>query len=152
LLLICSPNARNKSHWVPLEIEVFKETHPANNDIVAVLLGGDDPVQDNAFPAGLTRGTHQPLAVEFRPEKIDSTVTYKHYCENDGVLRVLAPLLDLEYPTLKDRQAAYERELQRKRFLIALVAAVAFAVIAFYAWNQRNRAIDELATNYWMQA
>jgi hypothetical protein len=152
LIVICSPNARNKSHWVAREIEDFRQlqTGPARR-IIAVVLAGDDPLADSAFPAGLIRVGSEPLAVEFRRAQVPVEIPYEEYVKGDGMLRILAPLLDVEYPTLKDRQGAYERAQSRRRLLSAGAVALVFAALAVYAFLQRNTAIDRLAANYWSQ-
>jgi hypothetical protein len=66
-------------------------------------------------------------------------------------LRLLAPLLGVEYPTLKDRQGAYERSQNRRRLGLLGLTAVVFGVLAVYAILERDVAIDRLATNYWSQ-
>lgn len=155
LIVICSPNARQHSYWVPREINCFRElsaTRPASTKIIAVLAGGDDPVRDTAFPEGLAKADSEPLAVEFRAQKVPAEIPFEQYRRGDGVLRVLAPLLDIEYPSLKDRQADYERRRLRHRLLALSIASAVFAAIALYALIERNRAVDRLADNYWAQA
>lgn len=155
LIVICSPNARQCSYWVPREIAYFRElsaARPASTRIIAVLAGGDDPVRDTAFPEGLAKPDSEPLAVEFRAQKVPAEIPYDQYRRRDGVLRVLAPLLDAEYPNLKDRQAEYERRRLRNRILALSILSAVFAAIALYALIERNRAVDRLADNYWAQA
>ena len=155
LIVVCSPSAKHQSYWVPKEIAFFRELARARPDsarVIAVLVAGNDPVRETAFPEGLLNDGSEPLAVEFRPEKIASEIRYEDYRRGDGVLRVLAPLLDLEYPEVKDRQSAYERQRWRNRILLLTALLLAFACLALYAIFQRNDAVDRLADNYWAQA
>ena len=151
LIVICSPNARDRSHWVAKEIEDFRESSSENRRVVAVVLAGQDPLSETAFPQGLVTADSPPLAVDFRPDQTPAEIPYKDFLKRDGVLRVLAPLLGVEYPILKDRQGAYERSQNRRRLgFVGLIAAV-FGVLAVYAMLQRNAAVDRLAANYWSQ-
>ena len=152
LIVICSPNARNKSHWVAREIEDFRKLQTkSERRIIAVVLDGDDPLVETAFPVGLIQAGSQPLAVDFRRLQLPAEIPYDEYVKGDGTVRVLAPLLSVEYPTLKDRQAAYERAQNRRRLIWAGAITLVFALLALYAFRERNAAVDGLAANYWSQ-
>ena len=152
LVVVCSPAAR-RSSWVAREIEFYRDHHGADAPIVTVIAAGGEPLKDTAFPIPLLEGRREPLAVEFRPHAITAMgLDPRDYVADDGALRVLAPILGIEYPTLKDRQGAFERAVLKGRVAMAFGLVLVFAVVAAYAWYQRNQAIDRLAANYWTQA
>ena len=143
LLVICSPHSRN-AFWIDQEVEGYRSSHgtSGNDGIVAVLLSGDDPVRQTAISAALTDGGREPLAIEFRRDRIEPAQDYAKYSQGDGLLRVLAPLLDLEYPDLKRRHDEYER--QRLRWILGVSTALALvfavlSVISFVNYREADR-------------
>lgn len=52
----------------------------------------------------------------------------------------MAPLLDLEYPELKDRQGKYERERQKLPITVTSLLAILFAILAVYSLRKKNEA------------
>jgi hypothetical protein len=145
LLVVCSPSARS-SQWVAREIAAYRETHGTrgNDGIVAILHRGDDPVTECAIPPALLEEGEEPAAVEFRREKLRG-VTFDEYLRGDGALRILAPVLGHDYPHLRGRHQAYERERLRRLVGIAAGLALLFAVLSLFAWLQYVRANHERA-------
>jgi eukaryotic-like serine/threonine-protein kinase len=145
LIVICSPEARSSS-WVNTEINTYRATRvpDGSNVIIAIICKGDDPVRDTAFPTSLLSENEEPLAIDFRQHKFSSSREYKRYSLNDGLLRILAPLLGTQYPDLKNRHQEYERARLNKLRWITVAAAVVFACLAILAETQRRLAQTRL--------
>jgi hypothetical protein len=145
LLVVCSPTAK-ESPWVEREIATFRAARNAtgNENIIALLHKGDDPVRESAFPQNLLTGGDEPLAVEFRSNRFTSK-EYTQYTGTDGALRIIAPLLGVEYPVLKNRHAQYERQRLRRNFAVSTVLAVVFLILSVVAFVQYRRAEQERA-------
>jgi hypothetical protein len=79
LIVICSPNARDRSHWVAKEIQDFRQSSSEKRHIVAVVLAGNDSLSETAFPQGLVTAGSPPLAVDFRPDQIPAEIPYKEF-------------------------------------------------------------------------
>ncbi|MBE6001871.1 MAG: TIR domain-containing protein [Sarcina sp.] len=138
LIIICSPETRT-SPWVNLEIETFLEFHDRSH-ILAVMTSGE-PL--DIFPQAFIGASGIPdemLAADARGENLREVL---HKLSGDVLLRVAAPLLDLDYDDLKQRHRVYRLQ----RFMLAAVACLA-AISCFlvYAFIQ-NRNLTRINRN-----
>lgn len=152
LLVICSPESRS-AVWVNDEIKCFRETHgnQGNEGIIAILLRGDEPVKETAMPSVLLQNGSEPLAVEFRREKIEPEISFRKYSKDDGLIRILAPIVGIEYPILRNRHQELERKRLKRNSIIFGLLATVFALLSigifiFYdeADKQRSKAESTL--------
>src|SRR5215210_3569316 len=128
LIVLCSPHARS-SRWVDREIRAFREAHGTTGpSIIQVVVAGEDPVEESAFPLALPRPGDVPLAIDLRRDKLASPFGFRRYLRQQGALRVLAPLLGQDYGRLSDRQGAYER--RRRKWQIAAALALVLVIVA----------------------
>ena len=139
LIVVCSPRAR-ESKWVDLEIERFAAEHGAEK-ITPVLLDGtpDGSGADRAFPAALEALLDDPLAADFR-EVHEESPAKRRARRREGLLFVLARLLDVDKEELARRQRARTVRLLGTLVVVLAVLTVAFAWISWEAVRQRNSA------------
>lgn len=114
LIVLCSPAAA-KSRWVNAEIEMFRRIGDPTR-MFAVLLEGE-PAE--SFPAALTEGGIEPLAVDFRPSAHDG---------RDAWLRLVAALLGIDFDALKQRERI---RVRNARLQFAALGAVALALVVY---------------------
>jgi len=137
LIVICSPRLK-ESKWCKKEIETFIKLHGRNN-ILCVLVEGEP---DESFPEILRYNTVEtitktgkkrnkkvacePLAMDVRGK--DKNEINKKL--KNEVIRVIAPMYNLDYDDIKRRHE--ERELKRKNHLFKIVAIASF-IFALYS-------------------
>jgi len=132
LIVICSPNAA-QSKWVNREIEAFAEMGRAGR-ILAFIVGGEPNSGDDreCFPPALRR--QEPLAADARPQGDGRA---------DARLKLLAGMLGVGFDALKQRES--QRRIRRLQIAIAaaLLLALTFAGLSWYAMQQRSIAQDQ---------
>ncbi len=130
LIVICSPNAA-QSRWVNREIEAFTELGRGGR-IFAFVVDGEPNSGDarECFPPALRQ--HEPLAADARPQGDGRA---------DARLKLLAGMLGVGFDALKQREA--QRRVRRLELAVAitLVLVLAFAGLAWYANQARERAV-----------
>lgn len=145
LIVVCSPHSR-KAAWVTREIEAFAKVR-GRQFIVPVLVAGrpnqevkpEDVVQDQAFGDVLYQYFQEPLAADFRTFK-DEPWPKRRTRHKEAKFQVLAYLLDQPKEDLINRQRARTMKLLSWAAAGFLLAAVAFAWIAYAAVNARDEA------------
>jgi hypothetical protein len=156
LILLCSPRSA-KSPYVAEEIRRFKVTGKGSR-IFAIIIDGephaagkpgrraeeeclprallycigvDGQISDKPEPA-------EPLAADFREGKDG---------RENGSLKIIAGLLDVSLDDLVKREKKAERRRRMRSNLIASSMAILALVasgVGLIAWQQRERALDEL--------
>ncbi|MEK7266691.1 MAG: toll/interleukin-1 receptor domain-containing protein [Pseudomonadota bacterium] len=136
LIVLCSPDSA-QSKWVNSEIEFFKEIGRASRIYPLIASVDATGTVINSFPPALRRADgDEPIAADLRPAG-DGW--------QDGVLKTLASVLDVEYDALRQRALIEARRRARIAMSIAggmaglSVLAAAAGVAAF---QQRNRALE----------
>lgn len=150
LIVVCSPRT-TQSLWVNREVERFREMG-RHNRILALLIEGE-PSQ--AFPRAMVEMRRsvidadgntverieevEPLAADVR----DSRHEPERYLKRMARLRIMAILLGVRFDDLRQREQ--ERRTRRLTYLGAVLSILlcVFAVLAAYAFHQRNRAEAE---------
>lgn len=130
LIIVCSPHAA-RSRWVNREIEVFGELGRSDR-ILAFIVDGE-PHSDDAqecFPAALKQ--IEPTAADARRQGDG---------RDDAKLKLLAGMLGVSFDALKLRDA--QRQIRRLQMTVAvaLMLVLAFAGLAWYANQQRIKAV-----------
>jgi WD40 repeat protein len=147
LIVVCSRQTP-KSQWISKEIETFRESGREHN-ILALLIEGEPR---EAFPVLLrearpttvlekdtereTVEMAEPLAADIRAPKLSQSLTLLKVEK----LRLIAPMLGRSFDDLRQRE--HRRFVRRLVLINALMSAlvVSFAVLAAYAFKQRNEA------------
>lgn len=136
LVVLCSP-ASAASKWVNAEIEHFRKSHGAARIFPIVVATDASGAIVNSFPPALQRADgDEPIAADLQPSG-DGW--------NDGVLKILASILDVDYDALRQRALVAARRRARIAYAIAGgmgVLAVAAIGAGAVALKQRNRALD----------
>jgi WD40 repeat protein len=145
LIVVCSPRAA-ASRWVDAEVEFFRKLGRADR-ILTLLIEGEP---SDAFPPGLRDirpgpraadeislgESPEPLAADVRPVRGGS----KGWRRRIAKLRIAAALLGCRFDDLRQR----EQERRQRRTAVAAgvvaVIAVGFAVLAGFAFWQKNEA------------
>ncbi|OFW98769.1 MAG: hypothetical protein A3E78_06650 [Alphaproteobacteria bacterium RIFCSPHIGHO2_12_FULL_63_12] len=136
LVVLCSPDSAN-SKWVNSEIEYFKEIGAAARIYPLIARVDETGAVVNSFPPALRRADgDEPIAADLRPSG-DGW--------QDGVLKTLASILDVDYDALRQRALIAAR--RRARIAMAIAGGMAgLSLIAVAAgataFQQRNRALD----------
>jgi len=151
LIVICS-KASAKSRWVNEEIKAFKKMGRSNR-ILALIVDGEPNaaegkpgvgVDEECFPQALKHplgndgeldlGTiAEPIAADVRPGKDG---------KQDGLLKLLAGLLGVNFDDLKRRDEIRRRKRQQAIVTTAGSLAVIFAILAGFAvwqWQESER-------------
>lgn len=119
LIVICSPRLQ-ESEWCKREIETFIKIRGKKN-VLLVLADGEPDV---SFPPIIYDKTTEPLAADARgttsKERIKKLKTER--------LRLLAPILGVEFDDLKQRER--ERKIKSRMNAISVAAAIAFTFAA----------------------
>lgn len=130
LIVVCSPHAA-RSRWVNREVEEFGELGRSDR-ILACIVDGEPNSGDarECFPAALRR--LEPIAADARWEG-DGKANAK--------LKLLAGMLGVSFDALKQRDA--QRQIRRLQMTVAvaLVLVLAFGGLAWYANEQRAKAV-----------
>ncbi len=136
LIVLCSPDSA-RSKWVKAEVEHFQKTGRAARIFPLIVRTDERRIVANSFPPALRRADgDEPIAADLQ-ETGDGW--------HDGVLKILASILDVDFDAL--RQRALQAERRRARFAYGVAAgmaalsvvAVAASVIAV---GQRNRSLE----------
>ena len=143
LIVICSPRLK-ESKWCKKEIENYIKFHGREN-VLCVLVEGEPA---DSFPeilqykeektitkSGKTKTIKvpcEPLAMDVRGNS--KKEIYKNI--KNELIRVIAPLYNLDYDDIKRRHE--ERELKRKAniFKIAALACLLFAIYSFFLFSR----------------
>jgi hypothetical protein len=126
LIVICS-SASAASPWVGMEISAFRELHP-DQPVLAAIIDGD-PAQ--CFPSALSAGGSEPLAADLRPEGDGHRL---------GFLKLVAGLSGVGLDALVQRDA--QRRIRRVTAVTigALTAMLIMAVLTVFALSARREA------------
>ena len=136
LIVICSPRLK-ESVWCRKEIETFISMHGRQN-VLAVLIEGEP---EDSFPEEL-KYDYEPVTaadgtVEYHKRKVEplaadirgSTKKEMKKAMKEEILRLLAPMLGVNYDDLKQRQR--ERKMKRM-FGSASIIAVSSVLLGCY--------------------
>jgi len=136
LVVLCSPDSA-QSKWVNAEIEHFQKTERAHRIFPLVVRTDESRIIVNSYPPALRRADgDEAIAADLQPAG-DGW--------QDGVLKILASILDVEYDALRQRALAAARRRARLAYGVAAgmaalaVAAIASSVIAI---RQRNQSLE----------
>lgn len=136
LVVLCSP-ASAASKWVNAEVEHFIATGRVDRVFpVIVALANSGKTTDSYPPALLKAEGDEAIAADIRPEG-DGW--------QDGVLKVLASIIDAPFDDLRQRALAAARARARVAYAVAgatTLSAVAAIAASIVAVNQRNLAVD----------
>ncbi len=136
LVVLCSPDSA-RSKWVNAEVEHFQKTGRAHRIFPLIARTDESRLVVNSFPPALRRADgDEPIAADLQPAG-DGW--------HDGVLKILASILDVEYDALRQRALEAARGRARVAYGVAAgmaalsLVAVASSVIAV---GQRNRSLE----------
>ena len=136
LVVLCSPDSA-RSKWVNAEIEHFQKTGRSARIFPLVVRTDETRIVVNSFPPALRRADgDEPIAADLQ-EAGDGW--------HDGVLKVLASILDVDFDALRQRALEAARRRARLAYGVAAgmaalsVVAVSSSVIAV---RQRNRSLE----------
>jgi tetratricopeptide (TPR) repeat protein len=136
LVVLCSPDSA-RSRWVNAEIEHFQRTDRAARIFPLIVRTDESRVVVNAFPPALRRTDgDEAIAADLR-ETGDGW--------HDGVLKILASILNVDFDALRQRALEAARRRARLAYGVAggMAALAALAVAAsVIAVEQRNRALQ----------
>lgn len=139
LIVICSPRLK-ESVWCKKEIESFIKMH-GRSHILCVLVEGEpkdsfpeilqyyeEEVKDKSGKKEIKKIPCEPLAMDVRGNS--KKEIYKKLKEE--LIRVIAPMYNLDYDDIKRRHE--ERELKRKAkiFKIIAIVSILFALYSFF--------------------
>lgn len=132
LVVICSPDAK-KSRWVAEEIALFREIHP-ENPVLAALVRGEP---EDSFPDALTLNGIEPLAADMR--KVGDGWAL-------GFLKIVAGIARVPLDALVQRDA--QRKVRRVTAITlgALTAMLVMGVMTALAISARNEAARQRAS------
>ena len=136
LIVLCSPDSA-RSKWVNAEIEHFQNSGRSARIFPLVARTDETRVVVNSFPPALRRADgDEPIAADLQ-EAGDGW--------HDGVLKILASILDVDFDALRQRALEAARRRARLAYGVAAgmtalsVVAVASSVIAV---RQRNQSLE----------
>ncbi len=136
LVVLCSPDSA-RSKWVNAEIAHFQKTGRSARIFPLIVRTDESRIVVNSFPPALRRADgDEPIAADLQ-EAGDGW--------HDGVLKILASILDVDFDALRQRALAAERRRARVAYGVAAgmaalsVVAVSAGVIAV---RQRNRSLE----------
>jgi len=131
LIVICSRRAA-QSKWVSKEISTFRDLGRREH-VFAFIVDGEPNAGDESecFPPALRE--LEPIAADARPTADGRT---------NAKLKLLAGMLGVSFDALKQRDA--QRQVRRLQQILgaALVVAAGFAALAWYATQQRDKAVS----------
>lgn len=136
LVVLCSPDSA-RSRWVNAEVEHFQKTGRSARIFPLIARTDESRAVVNSFPPALRRADgDEPIAADLQ-EAGDGW--------HDGVLKILASILDVDFDALRQRALAAERRRARVAYGVAAgmaglsILAVSASVIAV---DQRNRSLE----------
>jgi tetratricopeptide (TPR) repeat protein len=131
LIILCSPSAA-KSRWIAAEIALFRELHPENPILPAIISGNPQ----EAFPAELLVDGNEPLAADFRAEADGPQL---------GFLKIVAGVAGVPLDALIQRDA--QRKLRRVMAVtvFAIAAVIIMGAMTLFAFHARNEAARQRA-------
>ncbi len=136
LVVLCSPDSA-RSKWVNAEIEHFQKTGRAARIFPLIVRTDETRIVVNSFPPALRRSDGDEAIAADLQEAGDGW--------HDGVLKILASILDVDFDALRQRAVQAARRRARIAYGVAAgmaalsVLAVASSVIAV---RQRNRSLE----------
>jgi tetratricopeptide (TPR) repeat protein len=136
LVVICSPDSA-RSKWVNAEVEHFQKTGRAARIFPLIVRTDESRVVVNSYPPALRRTDGDEAIAADLQETGDGW--------HDGVLKILASILDVDFDALRQRALEAARRRARLAYGVAggMAALAAFAVAAsVIAVDQRNRALQ----------
>lgn len=146
LLVICSPNART-SEYVNQEIQIFLN-HNLNNNIAPIIIDGvidyeATSGQENmkAFPNALVEAMKIPLAIDYRNFNTTKQDIKKDF--SNSWYSILAKIYKIDRDIIE--QLDKKKIAKQRRTWLSLTASafVILTALTFYAFAQRNVAINE---------
>lgn len=136
LVVLCSPDSA-RSKWVNAEVDHFQRTGRSARIFPLVVRTDESRIVVNSFPPALRRADgDEPIAADLQ-EAGDGW--------HDGVLKILASILDVDFDALRQRALEAARKRARVAYGVAAgmaalsVVAVSASVIAV---RQRNRSLE----------
>jgi hypothetical protein len=136
LVVLCSPDSA-RSKWVNAEVEHFQNSGRAGRIFPLIVRTDESRLVPNSFPPALRRADgDEAIAADLQ----DSGDGW-----HDGVLKILASILDVDFDALRQRALEAARRRARVAYGVAggmaalAVVAVASSVIAV---RQRNRSLE----------
>lgn len=138
LIVICSPRLK-ESEWCKKEISTFIEKN-GREKVLLVLIEGEP---EDSFPEIMLEGNAEPLAADVRAE---SNRIRKKKIKAES-LRILAPMLGVDYDTLKQRNK--ERQFKKVVSIAAAIIAVLLAFLTYVSYTsiKINRQSDIIKEN-----
>lgn len=136
LIVLCSPDSA-RSKWVNAEVEHFQKTGRAARIFPIIARTDESGVIVNSYPPALRRADGDEAIAADLQETGDGW--------HDGVLKLLASILDVDFDALRQRALVAARRRARVAYGIAGgMAALALLAVAasVVAVRQRNRAIE----------
>lgn len=136
LVVLCSPDSA-RSKWVNAEVEHFQKSGRAGRIFPLIVRTDETRLVPNSFPPALTRADgDEAIAADLQ----DSGDGW-----HDGVLKILASILDVDFDALRQRALEAARRRARAAYGVAggmtLLAFVAVAS-SVLAIQQRNRSLE----------
>ncbi len=135
LVVLCSPESA-ASKWVNAEVEHFQKLGRGARIFPVVVRTDDAGIITRSFPPALQRQeSDEAIAADLQPSG-DGW--------HDGVLKVLASILDVDYDALRQRALHAARQRARIAYAIAggmFVLAVTAVAASYFAIDQRNLAL-----------
>lgn len=136
LVVLCSPDSA-RSKWVNAEVEHFRNSGRAARIFPLVIRTDETRLVPNSFPPALKRADgDEAIAADLQ----DSGDGW-----HDGVLKILASILDVDFDALRQRALEAARRRARTAYGVAGgMAALAIAAVAsgVMAVQQRNRSLE----------
>jgi len=156
LIVICSP-ASARSRWVNEEIKSFKKLGRSNRILALIVEGEPNAAEGKSgvdadqecFPQALKHplGTDGELDLSELSEPIAADVRPGKDGKNDGLLKLLAGLLGVNFDDLKRRDEIRRRKRQRALLATAGALTLVFAFLAALAtwqWQESVRRGHEI--------
>jgi hypothetical protein len=135
LVVLCSPDSA-RSKWVNAEVEHFQKTGRAARIFPLVVRTDETRIVVNSFPPALRRADgDEPIAADLQ----DAGDGW-----HDGVLKILASILDVEFDALRQRALEAARRRARLAYGVAGgMAALALVAVSasVVAVRQRNQSL-----------
>jgi hypothetical protein len=136
LVVLCSPDSA-RSKWVNAEVEHFQASGRTARIFPLIIRTDESRLVPNSFPAALKRADGDEAIAADLQESGDGW--------HDGVLKILASILDVDFDALRQRALEAARRRARTAYGVAggmallAVLAVASSVMAV---QQRNQSLE----------
>ncbi|MDZ7628854.1 MAG: TIR domain-containing protein [Parvularculaceae bacterium] len=136
LIVLCSPDSA-RSKWVNAEVEHFQKTGRAGRIFPLIVRTDESRLVPDSFPPALRHADGDEAIAADLQETGDGW--------HDGVLKILASVLDVDFDALRQRALEAARRRTRAAYGVAGgmagLAAIA-AISGVMAVQQRNRSIE----------